>query len=116
MIPGWIFAGSIPGPNQSYRAFPGLLFAEFLQETENTWQPVQPPSPEDPAIPTVSCRNHTSNIALFLLPETAIELVVDFNPYHPDLPVGLNRKRWTRSVAKDRMDHSFLLDKPESGQ
>ncbi|MYE37503.1 MAG: hypothetical protein F4X24_08050 [Rhodobacteraceae bacterium] len=43
----------------------------------------------------VSCRNNVSNIALFLLPETAIELVVDFNPYHLDLPVGLNRKRWT---------------------
>ena len=43
----------------------------------------------------VSCRNHVSNIALSLLPETAIGLVVDFNPHHPDLPAGLNREWWT---------------------
>ncbi|MYE37542.1 MAG: hypothetical protein F4X24_08250 [Rhodobacteraceae bacterium] len=43
----------------------------------------------------VSCRNHASNTALPLLPETAIESVVDFNPHHPDLPAGLNREWWT---------------------
>ncbi|MCY3726680.1 MAG: hypothetical protein OXF95_08610 [Rhodobacteraceae bacterium] len=86
------------------------MFAEFRQEVEIAWQPVKSPSPGDPAISTVSCRNHTSNTVLSLLPEPTIELVVDFNPHHLDLPVGLNRERWTRSVAKAWMDHSPWLD------
>ncbi|MDE0685857.1 MAG: hypothetical protein OXI63_23245 [Candidatus Poribacteria bacterium] len=40
-----MFAASIPDLNQSYRAFPGLLFAEFRQEAEIAWQPIKPPGP-----------------------------------------------------------------------
>ncbi|MYG43135.1 MAG: hypothetical protein F4203_08385 [Rhodobacteraceae bacterium] len=32
---GWIFSGSIPDPNQSFQAFPGLLFAEYRQQRGN---------------------------------------------------------------------------------
>jgi len=95
MIPGWIFAGSIPGPNQSYRAFPGLLFAEFRQGRGNHMTAGQAVQPVIVGNIDGFLLNHASNIALSLLPETAIELVVDFNPHHPDLPAGMNREWWT---------------------
>ena len=57
--------------------------------TSQVIQPLRPCNAE------VSCRNHTSNISLTLLLETANELAVNFNPYYPVLAVDLNLKRWT---------------------
>ncbi|MCY3726242.1 MAG: hypothetical protein F4203_04120 [Rhodobacteraceae bacterium] len=75
--------------------FPGCCLPNSKREEEIPLQPVKQSSPEDPAISMVSAGNHASNIVLSPLPETAIELVMDFNPYHLDLPAGLNREWWT---------------------
>ncbi|MYE37866.1 MAG: hypothetical protein F4X24_09900 [Rhodobacteraceae bacterium] len=86
---GMIPACCIPSLNRSYRAFPGLLLAEFRQGRGNriatgsnspAQEFLQKPCFEHYPLPSV---------------ETAIELVVDFNLHHLDLPAGLNQERWT---------------------
>ncbi|MXZ49734.1 MAG: hypothetical protein F4Z09_02885 [Rhodobacteraceae bacterium] len=62
----------------------------FNRKEEPACQPVKRSGSEDPVLSRVYCKNHTSNIALSLLPETTIELVVGFNLHHSGLPVGLN--------------------------
>ncbi|MCY3725839.1 MAG: hypothetical protein OXF95_04325 [Rhodobacteraceae bacterium] len=91
---GWIFAGSIHGLISS-QVFPGLLFVEFRQGRGNRMAADQAIQPGRSCNFVVFLQNHTSNIALSPLLETTRRTVVDFNPHHPDLPVGLNREWWT---------------------